>query len=143
MRPLVLILFAGLGACAAQDSALSSHTARFPTRPDKLYEALEESCTKPAHVFVRPASDIYECREYLDPENTAAAILLYDGTTGDLPQIVLRLSEQPDGGEYLVHFEAFLNVPQKSGTPVHVVFPSHSYDRQVASLFRVSGGVPE
>ncbi len=143
MRPLVLLLFAGLGACAPQNPALSSHTARFPTHPAKLYEALEESCAMPAHVFVRPARDIYECREYLDPENAAAAILLYDGTTGDMPQIVLRLSEQPDGGDYLVHFEAYLNVPQKSGTPVHVVFPSQRYDRQVASLFRVSGGVPE
>jgi len=143
MRPLLPLLVALLGACATQDPAISSHIARFPSQPGELYKALEMSCTQPGHFFTRPARNIYECREYLDPEDTATAILLYDGTTGNLPQLVLRLTERPDGGDYLVHFETYLNVPQKSGAPVHVVYPGRVYDRQVASLFRIAGGVPE
>jgi len=98
---------------------------------------------EPAQKYQRFSRNLAECREYLDPESTAAAILSYDGTTDDLPQLVIRFESWPDGQDYLLRTDTYLNVPQKSGGPIHVIFPSNQYDRSLKHLYRVSGGVPE
>lgn len=143
MRPWMPLLFAILGACATQNPAQGSYTGRFPAFPGEFYDALAKSCTSPAQQFARHSRSVAECREYLDPESTAVAILQYDGTTDDLPQLVVRMSARPDGAEFLLRIEAYLNVPQKSGGPVHVVFQDAALDRQITTLFELTGGTLE
>lgn len=143
MRPYMPLLFAVLGACAPQGSGNASHSARFPAYPSDLFAAFEKTCTDPAQTFSRPTHNSRECRGFMDPETTAVIILKYDGTPEDLPQVVFRFTARPDEKEYLVTFDAFLNVPQKSGGPIHVVFANPAVDRHVASMFRTVGGEPE
>jgi len=143
MRPYMPFILAVLAACTTQGSETASHSARFPAYPSDLFSAFEQTCIDPAQTFSRPTRHSRECREYMDPETTAAVILKYDGTTEDLPRLVFRFTAQPDEKEYLVTFDAFVNVPQKSGGPVHVVFVDPAVDRHLASMFRTVGGVPE
>ena len=143
MRPLMPMLFAVLGACATQNAGESSGTARFPEFPAKLFTALEGTCADPAQKYVRISRNVAECREFLEPQATAAIILSYDGTTENLPQLVIRLTARPDGQDYLLTTDAYLNVPQKDQRIVHVAFPSHGFDRALQELYRNSGGVPE
>jgi hypothetical protein len=143
MRPLMPLIFAVLGACATQDVVDSSGTARFPGFPAGIFSALQESCSNPAQQYTRLSQNVAECREYLEPEATAAIILTYEGTTDDLPQLVLRLDAQADGSEYLLTTNAYLNVPQKTQGAIHVTFPSRHFDKTLKDLYRQSGGTPE
>jgi hypothetical protein len=143
MRPLMPLMFAVLGACATQGGGNSSSTARFPEFPAKIFSALQRTCSKPAQQYTRVSQNVAECREYLEPEATAAIILTYDGTTDDLPQLVLRMVAQADGPEYLLTTNAYLNVPQKNQGAIRVVYPSPHFDRTLGKLYRQSGGVPE
>ena len=143
MRRLMALLLAVPGACATQGSTDFSYTARFPEFPGHLYRALEESCSEPAQKYQRFSRNHAECREYLEPEATAAIILSYDGTPEDLPQLIMRFKSWADGQEFLLRTDAYLNVPQKSGGPIHVVFPSGQFNRTLKQLYRLSGGVPE
>lgn len=143
MRPLMPMLFAVLGACATQNAGESSAAARFPEFPAKLFAALEGTCSQPAQQYVRLSREVAECREFLDPQATAAIILSYEGTTGNLPQLVIRLTARPDGQDYLLTTDAYLNVPQKDQGILQVAFPSHGFERTLQELYRRSGGVPE
>jgi hypothetical protein len=143
MRPLMPLIFAVLGACATQDVGVSTGTARFPEFPTGIFSALKKSCSTPAQQYVRLSPTVAECREYLEPEATAAIILTYEGTTDDLPQLVLRLETHTEGSDTLLTTNAYLNVPQKTQGAIHVTFPSDHFDRTLQELYRESGGVPE
>ena len=143
MRPMMPMLFFVLGACATQYSGESSGTARFPEFPSKLFIALEGTCTQPAQQYVRLSRDVAECREFLEPQATAAIILTYDGTTESLPQLVIRLTARPDGQDYLLTTDAYLNVPQKDQGVINVAFPTHGFERTLKELYRRTGGVPQ
>jgi hypothetical protein len=143
MRRLQGLAFVVLGACATQDVDDFSHTARFPTFPSALFAALEQSCADPAQDFSRETQNIAECREYLDPESTAAIILTYDGTPKDLPQLVIRFRAWPDETEYLMRTDMFLDVPQKSSGSVQVAFSTRQFNRKLRERYKLSGGIPE
>lgn len=143
MQRLMPLFLAFLGACATQVPTESSRTARFPVFPAKLFEAFEKACTTPAQVFASPSPLIVECREYLDLDATASAILQFDGTTADLPQLVIRFTTWPDGTGYLLRTDTYLNVPQKNGGPVRVIFQNSRYERKLVALYRLTGGVAE
>lgn len=144
MRPFLPLFFAALGgalaACATSNPQAISHSARFSTPPKNLFGAFEKSCSGPAQTYLRLGPNAGECREYMSPEQTAFAVLNYDGTTDDLPQLVILIAAQPDGTEFIVTIQAYLNVPQKTGGAVHVVFPSSQYSAQLTSLLRMAGG---
>jgi hypothetical protein len=142
-RPLMPMLFTVLGACATQYAGESTGTARFPEFPAKLFTALEATCTDPAQQYVRLSTNVAECREFLEPQATAAIILTYEGTTENLPRMVIRLTARPDGQEYLLTTDAYLNVPQKDQSIINVAFPSHGFGQTLQELYRRSGGVPE
>lgn len=144
MRPLMPLMFAVLGACATQGTGNATGTARFPEFPAKVFSALQRTCSKPAQQYTRVSQNVAECREYLEPEATAAIILTYDGTTDDLPQLVLRMvaqADEPDG--YLLTTNAYLDVPQKNQGAIQVVYPSPHFERTLNRLYRQSGGVPQ
>ncbi|MBK0329412.1 hypothetical protein I5535_19240 [Rhodobacteraceae bacterium F11138] len=147
MRPAIPLLSALMGmilaACAPQDMVEASRTARFSEYPDSLLSALERACDGPAQTFSRPSTDTIECRQYLPPRPTAAIILTYDGTPEDLPQLVIQFRTSPDAPGYLVQNQVFLNVPQKSGSVLHVRQQDARLDRELAGLYRRTGGVPE
>jgi hypothetical protein len=143
MRPPLALIAVLLCGCATQDAALSSGKARFSAYPDTLIAAFESACAGPAQSFGQPTSDVVECREYLAPEPTAAIILTYDGTTEDLPQLVIRFRTQQSSPGYLVENDVFLNVPQKSGPPRIVRQNDPRMDRALAALYERAGGVPE
>ena len=143
MRQLMPLLFAILGACATVQETESSGTARFPEFPTRIFSALERTCSEPAQQYTRLSHNVAECREFLEPEATAAIILSYDGTTANLPQMVIRLSTVADGSEFLLTTDTYLNVPQKDHGAVHVKFPSAQFDDTLDDLYRASGGVPE
>lgn len=146
-RRLALLIFAALSvaiaACTPQDMGELSGKARFSEYPDSLISALEFACTGPAQTFVRSNRESVECREYLPPEATAAIILSYDGTPTDLPQLVIRFQTAPDGQDYVVRNDVYLNVPQKSGPPLHVRQHDARMSRLIADLYRRAGGLPE
>ena len=141
MRPVLILAF--LGACTGQIASVSTGKARFAEYPDALFAALKTACDGPAQSFARPEPDLVECREYLPPGPTAAIILKYDGTIRDLPQLVIRFRARADDSGYLVENEVFLNVPQKSGAPLHVRQDDARVGRTLNALYRHSGGVPE
>ena len=141
--PFCLLLAVVVSGCATQDMVASNAKARFSTYPDSLVTALETACEGPAQTFLRPTKDSIECREYLPPEPTAAIILTYDGVPSDLPQLVIRFQTQKDAPGYLVENDVYLNVPQKSGPPLHVRQQDPRLNRVVNALYQRSGGVPE
>jgi hypothetical protein len=108
-----------------------------------LIEAFKSACSGPAQSFHRPEPDLYECREYLPPEPTAAIILNFDGTPEDLPQLVIRFRTRPDGTDFLVQNDVFLKVPQKTGVPLQVRQNDQRMLRTLNLLYRRAGGVPE
>lgn len=142
MRRWMPLLFAVLGACTTHSSGSNTYVARFQAYPAEMMAAVKEVCSEPAQIYRRLSRDLAECREFLAPDLTAAAILQYDGTTKKLPQLVLRFSTWQDGQAHLFKTEAYLNVPQKTGGEVHVVFPSPGLDRQIAAAYRSVGGIP-
>jgi len=142
MRPLMPLIFVVLGACTAQNVADSGDTARFPEFPTRLFSTLEGTCTEPAQQFQRISREIAECREYLEPQATAAIILSYDGTTADLPQLVVRLTARAEGQDYLVTTAAYLNVPQKDKGVRRLGFSSPHFNRELQALYRLTGGTP-
>lgn len=141
--PFFLLLAVVLTGCETQDMVASNAKARFASYPDSLVAALESACEGPAQTFLRPTQDSIECREYLPPEPTAAIILSYDGITTDLPQLVIRFQTRKDAPGFLVENDVYLNVPQKSGAPLHVRQQDPRLNRVVNALYRRSGGVPE
>ena len=132
-----------LASCAPQDVAVSSGKARFASYPDTLLAAFETACTGPAQQFSRIDDDLVECREYLPPEPTAALILGYNGTTEDLPQLVIRFRTIANATGYLVENDVFVNVPQKSGDPIHVYQKDSRTLRRLDQLYLRAGGIPE
>ena len=143
MRLILGLIFVGLGGCATQNSGVTSNTARFSEFPAELFFALEEACNEPAQEFHRNSQNSIECREFLEPGLTASAILRYGGTPQDLPQLVIQFQARPDGQDFLLETNTFLNVPRPSGGPVHVEFPNPAIDRKLAQMYRLAGGVPE
>ena len=143
MRPLMPLIFAVLGACSTQNVGGSTGTARFPEFPTGVFSALKNSCSAPAQQYVRLSPTVAECREYLEPEATAAIILTYEGTTDELPQLILQLETRADGTDTLLTTNAYLNVPQKTQGAIHVSFPSDHFDRTLKELYRELGGTPE
>ena len=142
MRAFQITALLILGACAPQKSDNMTYVARFQTYPAQLLAAVKSVCTDPAQTYRRPSRDLAECRQFLEPDLTAAAILQYDGVTQDLPQLVIRFRVVSEGATFLFQTEAFLNVPQKSGPDLHVLFPNAQLDRQLAAIYREAGGVP-
>ncbi len=116
--------------------------ARFTERPDHLFAALEETCTKPADTFVRKSPDQVQCRTFLPPKPTAAIILNYDGTIRDLPELVVQLSGQVDADSYVLENSYFLEVPQLRGPTLQVRQGDRRVERRMISLLRAAGGVP-
>ncbi|SFT83786.1 hypothetical protein [Sedimentitalea nanhaiensis] len=147
MRPPLTLIPTLLGvvvaACSPQDMVETTGKARFADYPDSLLDALEAACDGPAQNFVRPAPDSVECREFLPPKPTAAIILSYDGTPEHLPQLVIRFQTRPDAPGYVVQNQVFLNVPQKHGAPLHVRQDDPKLNRELAELYRRTGGIPE
>lgn len=141
--PFYLLLAVVMIGCETQDMVVSNAKARFTSYPDSLIAALESACTGPAQTFMRPTRDSIECREYLPPEPTAAIILTYNGVTSDLPQLVIRFQTQEDTPGFLVENDVYLNVPQKSGAPLHVRQQDPRLNRVVNALYQRSGGTPE
>jgi len=142
MRPIMPLIFVVLGACTVLDTSQIRDTARFPEFPARLFSALQATCTEPAQQFRRISREIAECREFLEPEATAAIILSYDGTTTDLPQLVVRLSARAEGQDYLVTTATYLNVPQKDNGVRRVGFASPHFNRDLQALYRLTGGTP-
>ena len=132
-----------LGACAPQDAVVSSNQARFDDYPKVLFSAVESVCSDPADTFSRPAQDMVECRSFLGPEATAAIIFRYDGTIDDLPQLVMSFRAREDTPGYLVDYDAYLRVPQKSGATLKVVQQSPTISRHINAVMRRAGGVPQ
>jgi hypothetical protein len=143
MRPHLILMLVVLGACATQDAVAFSGKARFSSYPDALFDALEQACGTPAQSFTRPTKDSVECREFLPPESTAAIILQFDGTTTDLPQLVIRFQAQRENQDYLVENQFFLHVPQKSGPPLRMQPSDSRYSRKLNALYKHAGGMPE
>ncbi|GAA6192372.1 MULTISPECIES: hypothetical protein [Roseobacteraceae] len=78
----------------------------------------------------------------MSPDETAAAILSYDGHIDDLPQIVIDLTTTPHENGVIVRIENYLNVPQRAGPDVHVVVANSRTERMLSRLFTGSGGKP-
>ncbi|MHA6262093.1 hypothetical protein ACXYMO_02735 [Arenibacterium sp. CAU 1754] len=143
MRLTALLSLVVLGACATQDVAQTKSVARFDGYPDMLFAALESACSAPADTFRRLSRNSVECRSYMPPQATANAILNYDGTPEDLPQLVFKVDATPETPGYSVTFQAFLNVPQKSGPAVKVIHSSPAITRKMNAILSSAGGVPE
>ena len=140
---LTVLVVAGCTPINGEADPVDGRTeARFTERPDHLFSALEETCVKPADTFVRKSPNLVQCRTFLPPKPTAAIILSYDGTIKDLPELVVQLSGQTDSGSYVLENSYFLNVPQLSGTTVHVRQGDRRVERSMISLMRAAGGVP-
>ncbi|MEX0284416.1 MAG: hypothetical protein AB3N23_07365 [Paracoccaceae bacterium] len=138
-RLLPVVVIAG---CTTQDVAQPTGRAMFQSYPDALFEAFESACGGPAQTFNRPNPDVVECREYLPPEATAALILSFDGTTEDLPELVIRFQAQAADAGYLVENDVFVSVPQKDGRRVQVRREDHKLMRTLDKLYERAGGVP-
>lgn len=142
MRVLALLPIVALAACATQDVGTSSGKAHFAAYPDSLFDAFESACGGPAQSFHRPEPDMVECREYLPPEATAALILSFDGTTDDLPELVIRFRAEAADAGYLVENDVYVSVPQKNGQRLQVRREDQKLMRTLDELYERAGGVP-
>ena len=140
MRLMSALSRVALWGCTTQDVEVLSNAARFPAYPDALFSAIESTCTDPADTLLRPKRGILECRSFLSPEESAALIITYDGTPEKLPQLVMRFQALKDNGGYLVDYQAFIDVPQKTGAPVRLSQHSPWVLRRMAQIFQLSGG---
>jgi hypothetical protein len=140
--PVFLAPFA-LIACALTPPEAPSGMARFPGYPQALFDAFRQSCTGPARDFVVTDRNSVECRELMPPDVTASVLLAFDGTLEDLPRLVVRFEAEPQAGSYLVSNEVFVNVPQRQGEAVRLLFTDPRLRRDVAALYARAGGVPE
>ena len=143
MRLPVLLAPFALIACTVPAPELSSGKARFPGYPQALFDAFRESCTGPARSFVVTDRNSVECRELMPPDLTASILLAFDGMLEDLPQLVVRFRAEPEAASYLVSNEVFVNVPQREGDAVRILFTDPRMRRDVAALYARAGGVPE
>ena len=132
-----------LAACAPQDVGPGSGKARFTEYPQMLFDAFRETCTGPARDYRSSGPRSAECRALMPPQITAAFILEYDGTTEDLPRLVIRFQAEPDAGTFLVSNDVFVNIPQRRGGPRQVPFQDARLRRQLDTLYLDAGGVPE
>ncbi|MEM7320842.1 MAG: hypothetical protein AAF408_17705 [Pseudomonadota bacterium] len=136
------LTFCFLVGCATQDLVAVSPAARFSDYPDDLFAAFEMSCAGPSRSFTQPNANLYECREYMPPGATAAAILEYDGHPEDLPQLVIRFRTSDLNPDVLVKAELFLNVPQKEGLPKRIAPADRRLTAKINRLFAAAGGTP-
>lgn len=143
MRRTWLLLMVVCAGCTTQNVGVSNGKARFTEYPDRLIAAFSAACEGPAQSFLRPSQDLVECREYLPPEPTAAIILQFDGTPSDLPELVIQFRTEELAPGYIVSNEIFLNVPQKTGSPLRVRMEYPRVQRSLDALYRLSGGVPD
>jgi hypothetical protein len=138
LRTLALLLITT--ACAQQTTQSSSRSAVFEQTPDQLLLAFEQKCSEPAASFVRKSDSHLQCRINMSPDATAAAILSYDGHVNDLPQVVVDLKTTPHQDGVVVQIENYLNVPQKTGSDLHVIMQSPRVGQSLTRLFSGSGG---
>ena len=129
-----------IAACTPLDTDPVSPVALFKTQPDNLYSAFEQSCTQPASEFVRVSDSHLQCRIFMSPDATAAAILQYDGHLAALPYVAMDMRSEPLENGVRVEIEYYLNVPQKSGPPVHVKTRKPRSSRMVERLLTAEGG---
>ncbi len=113
MRKAWALFLVCLVGCTTQDVAPATGDARFSDYPETLITAFRAACEGPAQTFSNPKPNLFECEEYLPPEPTAAIILNYDGTTDDLPVLVIRFRTTKESAGYLV--ENDLNRPSFGG----------------------------
>lgn len=143
---IAMAAFAGLMACSPQDVVSNAHpgrsSAHFDDYPTRLFDIFESTCSSPAQNFLKRGEHVYECREYLPPRPTAAAILGYDGYPEDLPQLVIRFSASQETPGYQVDAELFLNVPQRGGQAIRVVPADPRINRRMTRLLKKAGGTP-
>ena len=145
MLPLALLgAVTALAGCTVPETTTSGpyHASRayFAAYPERLLETAAATCSTPSDTVVRPRRGWVECHRLMPPEATAAAILRYDGTVADLPQLVISLRSDPSDGGYVVTNENYLRIPQTDGSAVHVVQPDPRVSRAMQELFRKSGG---
>lgn len=76
---------------------------------------------------------------YLPPDETAALILQYDGTTDKLPQLVVRFESRQDGTGYIVDTYAYAEVPQKSGRVVRLNQMTGKAKRRLENIYVAAG----
>ena len=143
MRLALTLSLVVVTACTTQDIEPPSGKARFADYPDTLFQAFESACGGPAQTFNRPGPDTVECREYLPAEATAALILNFDGTTDNLPELVIQFRAEAADAGYLVENDVFVSVPQKTGQSVQVRREDRALMRTLDELYERAGGVPE
>ncbi|SEK06832.1 hypothetical protein SAMN05444007_1179 [Cribrihabitans marinus] len=141
VRGSALMIFL-LGGCVAQDVGPVAPSARFEDPPTRFLEAFEASCIGPAREFRELSTGALECREFMAPAATAAAIVEYDGYPQDLPQLVIRFLASEDAPGYRVDSELFLNVPQRTGLARRIAPSDPRITRQINRLYRAAGGEP-
>ncbi|RBW52614.1 hypothetical protein DS909_15265 [Phaeobacter gallaeciensis] len=137
-----IILLLATSACAPQITGSSSQAAVFESKPEPLINAFTQRCSQPPASFIRKSESHIQCRINMSPDETAAAILSYDGHIDDLPQIVIDLTTTPHENGVIVRIENYLNVPQRAGPDVHVVVANSRTERMLSRLFTGSGGKP-
>ena len=143
MRLPALLAALALAGCATPAPETESGKARFSGYPQALFDAFRESCAGPARDFVSTDRHTVECRELMPPDLTASVLLAYDGTLEDLPRLVVRFRAQAQQTSYLVTNEVFVNVPQREGSAVRILFNDRKLTRDLARLYTSAGGVPE
>lgn len=143
MRLPVLLAPIVLLACTVPTAEPPSGMARFPEYPQALFDAFRESCTGPARDFVVTDRNSVECRELMPPDLTASVLLAFDGMLEDLPRVVVRFRAEPRPPGYLVSNEVFVNVPQREGDAVRLLFTDPRLRCEVAAFYIRAGGVPE
>ncbi len=114
----------------------------FDAAPARLFAVAAEVCTDPAQRIARPSSNTVECRSLLPPENTAAAILAFDGTISDLPESVIRFAGSPGKATYLVRATVYLEIPREGKTPVQVQVYDPEVWQRLAGIMTATGGQP-
>ncbi len=127
---------------APSDQTLPEIRMAYDSYPSVLFDAVPLTCDDPEQRIQRRPGGIVECRSLLPPEATAGVILRYQGTVDDLPESVVRFvaSKSTQGHEIAISY--FLEVPQKAGGAIHVVYPHPGIDRKLRDLLTLTGGRP-
>lgn len=138
-----------LSACATvapkPEMGGTQHFAFYQMNPVGLFEGLSNYCDTPARRLERIGPGNIRCHQFLDPEATAGLILAHSGIVSDLPTLIGSILMAPgkldQQSGFVVTFETYINVPQKSGPPVKVFQNSPAITRAFRTMLRATGGV--
>lgn len=148
LTPIAILVAGVVAGCGPQPGlrqapgGLTELHYLYDSAPARLFAVAAEVCSDPAQRVTRPSRSVVERRSLMPPANTAAAIIAFDGTIGDLPESVIRFAGNAEPAAYRVRATVFMEVPREGRAPVQVQMDDPEIWARLAGIMAATGGTP-